>query len=145
MEYPYSDEYMEFDERTGRYVLTEKYVFEKMGIDMRSSINERNGINPQILVQRFLTEVSDDVYEFVHSYNPANSARQDWLIAHCPSIRPIIQRAMDKQLMYSRLNGLIGYSAEKSVQEQRICPQTVAELSQIVPEIGRSILYTGVY
>lgn len=140
--YPYSDEYMIFDETTGRYVLTEKYLIEKIGVDLSANVNERGAVNPQILVKRFLTEVSDDIYEFIHQYN-VNTARQDWLIAHLPSLRGIIQKAMDKQFVYSRLNGLLGYSADKDVQTQGICPKARDTLMQIVPELGFSILYTG--
>ena len=140
--YPYSDEYMTFDEATNRYILTPKYVLDKIGVDLEGSLNERNAINPQIMAQRFLTEVSDDIYEYIHSHN-VNTAKQDYLIANIPSLRPIIQKAMDQQFMYSRLNGILGYSVEKEVQAQRICPKAVDTLLQVVPEIGVSILYTG--
>lgn len=140
--YPYSDEYMVFDESTHRYVLTAKYVLDKMGIDLEKAINERNGINPQILINRFLEEASDDIYKFIHAHN-ANTQKQDMFIAIVPSLRPIIQKALDQQLMYSRLNGLLGYSADKDKQAQRICPKAIDTLGQMVCELGHSILYTG--
>lgn len=143
MTYPYSDEYMIFDETTKRYVLTAKYVFDKMGVDLKSTINERNGINADILINRFLTEVSDDIYEYIHEHN-VNNCKQDMLIAYVPSLRQIIQKAMDQQLLYSRLNGLLGYSADKDVQMQAVCPKAKNTLLQTVPELGYSILYTGV-
>lgn len=142
LEYPYSDEYMIFDENTQQYVLTNEYVLNKMGIDLSASINERNGINPQIMVNRFLADISDDIYGFIHSFN-VNAQIQNSLIAHCPSLRDIIQKAMDKQLLYSRFNGLLGYSADKDKQENRICPSAKSILAQVVPELGRSILYSG--
>lgn len=141
--YPYSDEYMIFDENTHRYVLTPKYVFDKMGIDLEQAINERNGINPQVLINRFLEETTDDIYEFIHAHN-VNTKKQDMFIAICPSLRPIIQKALDQQLMYSRLNGLLGYSADKGKHTQRICPKAIDTLGQMVCELGHSILYTGV-
>ena len=142
MQYPYSDEYMIFDEETNRYILTPKYVLDKIGVDMEGALNERNAVNPQIMAQRFLTEVSDDIYEFIHNHNMDN-AKQDCLIAKCPSLRKIIQKAMDQQFVYSRLNGLLGYSSERDVQAQRICPKAQDTLLQTVPELGFSILYTG--
>jgi hypothetical protein len=45
--------------------------------------------------------------------------------------------------MYSRFNGLLGYSADKEKQQSRICPKAYDTLLQVVPELGRSILYTG--
>lgn len=140
--YPYSDEYMVFDEETGRYVLTTKYVLDKIGVDIEGALNERNAVNPQVMAQRFLTEISDDIYEFIHAHNFYN-ARQDYLIAVVPSLRKIIQKAMDQQFLYSRLNGLLGYSTDKDEQEQRISPKAQDTLLQIVPELGISILYTG--
>ena len=71
--YPYSDDYMVFDEKTNRYILTEKYTVDVMGLDLEGAINERNGINPQILIKRFLTDVSDDIYEFIHLHSCDNA------------------------------------------------------------------------
>lgn len=140
--YPYSDEYMIYNESTKRYVLTNEYVFAKMGIDLTSAINERNVMNPQALLNRFLEEVSDDIYEYIHTHSIYNEL-QDYYIAVIPSLRGIIQKAMDKQLMYSRLNGLLGYSSNKDVQSQAICPKAKDILNTVVPELGVSILYRG--
>lgn len=46
--YPYSDEYMVFDEKTNRYVLTAKYILDAYGIDLQSIVNDRNAINERI-------------------------------------------------------------------------------------------------
>ena len=140
--YPYSDEYMVFDEDTKRYVLTTKYVYDKIGVDMEGTLKEREAINAQVLANRFLVEVSDDIYDFIHKHN-VNTARQDYWIASIPSLRKIIQKAMEQQFVYSRLNGLLGYSSDKDVQAQAVCPKAVNTLAQIVPELGISILYTG--
>ena len=115
---------------------------EQMGIDLRNSIAEQAGANPTILINRFCEEASDDIYEYIHTYS-ANNARQDYWISTIPSLRAIIQKAMDKQLMYSRLNGILGYSSNKDVQAQRICPKAIDVLNTVVPELGVSILYTG--
>ncbi len=142
MIYPYSDEYMTFDEESQRYVLTNKYVFEKLGVDLEGALSERKAVNAQILANRFLVEVSDDIYEFIHLHS-FYTERQDYLIATVPSLRNIMQKAMGQQFLYSRLNGLLGYSSELEKQQHRICPKAKDTLGQIVPELGRSILYTG--
>ena len=142
--YPYSDDYMIFDKNTNRYILTEKYTVDVMGLDLAGMINERNGINPQILIKRFLTDVSDDIYEYIHSHSIYN-AEQDYCIAKYPSLRAIIQKAMDQQLMYSRFNGLLGYSANKDQAAARYCPKAIETLNTTVLELGRSILYSGIY
>ena len=140
--YPYDDGYMVFDKDTNRYILTEAYLKDKMGINLESSIKEQSGASASILIQRFCEEASDDVYDYIHQFS-ANNARQDYWIATIPSLRAIIQKAMDKQLMYSRLNGILGYSSNKDVQAQRICPKAIDVLNTVVPELGVSILYTG--
>jgi hypothetical protein len=66
------------------------------------------------------------------------------LIACIPSLRLIIQKAMGQQLLYSRMNGFMAYSADKDKQFMAICPKARQTLLQVVPEIGISILYTGV-
>ena len=142
MNYPYNDEYMVFDEESNRYVLTSKYAFQKLGIDLEGSIKQRGGVNSSILVNHFLEEISDDIYNYIHKYN-INTARQDYLIAKMPSLRNIIQKAMGQQLLYSRLNGMLGYSVEKEKRDCKVCEKAIDTLSQIVPEIGVSILYTG--
>lgn len=141
--YPYNDDYMVFDEDSNRYVLTTKCVLDKFGVDLEGSLSERKAVNAQILANAFLREVSDDIYEYIHTYN-ANTHKQDMLIAYVPSLRKIIQKAMEKQFMYNKLNGILGFSAVKDEQAQGICPKSVKELEQIVPELGFSILYTGV-
>ena len=140
--YPYSDEHMIFDEESNRYVLTSKYVYEVLGVDLEGALSERNAVNAQVMAKHFLEEVSDDIYNFIHNHN-ANNTRQDYLIAKIPSLRKIIQKAMGQQFIYSRLNGLLGYAVEHEKQAARICPKAQDTLSQIAPELGHSILYTG--
>ena len=144
MNYPYSDEHMIFDEESNRYVLTSKYVFEVLGVDLEGALAERQAVNAQIMAKHFLEEVSDDIYNFIHLHS-ANNARQDYIIATIPSMRKIIQKAMGQQFIYSRLNGLLGYSVEKEKQQSKICPKAQETLSQTIPELRISILYTGVY
>lgn len=142
--YPYSDEYMIFEEDSKRYVLTSKYVFEVLGVDLEGALSERKAVNAQVMAKQFLTEVSDDIYDFIHSHS-FNTDRQDYFIAKAPSLRKIIQKAMGQQFVYSRLNGLLGYSVEAEKQQARVCPKARETLLQIVPELGFSILYMGVY
>lgn len=141
--YPYNDDYMYFDSDSNRYVLTPKCLLDKFGVDLESVLSERKAVNAQVMVQAFLREVSDDIYDFIHEYN-ADTHKQDMLIAYVPSLRKIIQTAMEKQFLYNRLNGVLGFSAVKEEQDQAVCPKAVKALGQIVPELGFSILYTGV-
>ena len=142
-QYPYNDDYMFFDSASNRYILTPKCILDKYGVDMESALSERKAVNAQVMVQSFLREVSDDVYDFIHEHN-VNTHKQDMLIAYVPSLRRIVQTAMEKQFLYNRLNGILGFSAVKDEQDQAVCPKAKKALEQIAPELGFSILYTGV-
>lgn len=142
-QYPYNDDYMYFDSDRNRYILTQKCVLDKYGVDLESALSERKAVNAQVMVQAFLREVSDDIYDYIHEYN-ANTHKQDMLIAYVPSLRKIVQTAMEKQFLYNRLNGILGFSAVKDEQDQAVCPKAKKALEQIAPELGISILYTGV-
>jgi hypothetical protein len=142
MQYPYNDEYMTFDEQRNQYVLTQKFVFEQIGIDLCEQANERNAVSSNAMAQRFLRTVSNAVYNYIHKHN-ADNQMQDFIIAKCPSMRNIIQEAMAAQLLYMRMNGALDYVADETKQGLYVCPACVAELERTIPELGYSILYTG--
>ena len=140
--FPYDDEYMIFDELTGRYVLTEKYITDVLAVDLDTRITERTTINPQGMKKQLLRLASNHVYNFIHEHNVDNM-RHDCFIAKVPSLRKIIMQAMGEQFIYILQNGDLSRSF--SASERRLWFDTQAEntLSQIVPELGMSILYTG--
>lgn len=140
--YPYNDEYMIFDEITRRYVLTEKCITDSLGIDIVGRINGRNAINQQVMIKRLLKLVSNHIYNFIHTYN-VNTAKQDYYIATVPSLRKIIQTAMEEQFLFVSQVGDLSRSSDPQKRLQYIDEQAKMTLGQIVPELGRSILYTG--
>ena len=109
---PYSDEYMTFDEMTGHYVLTSKFVLDRYGIELLEGINDRGSANTQIAVDAFLRQVSNVIYNFVHSYT-VHEQRKDWIIAHDPRMRSVIQKAMGEQLVYMSMVGDLSRSTDK--------------------------------
>lgn len=140
--FPYDDEYMIFDELTGRYVLTEKYVTDVLAIDIDTRITERTTINPQGMKKQLLRLASNHVYNFIHEHNVDNM-RQDCFIAKVPSLRKIIMQAMGEQFIYILQNGDLSRSFSASERRLWFDMQAEDTLSQIVPELGMSILYTG--
>lgn len=143
MEYPYNDKYMVFDEIDGQYVLTPDCITERLGVDFLNTINERNGINPSALVDIFLRMVSDTVYGYIFRHSVHNE-RQKRLIACLPSGRKMIQRAMEYQFLYMRLNGVFLLSPDKAKQDVALSPLCISTLLTTLPEVGVNILYTGV-
>lgn len=139
MEYPFNDDYMVFDKDEMRYILTPTYVSEKLGIDLVGEINERNGINPQIIAQNFLNRVSAIIYGYIHAHG-INTAFQDYFIATIPSLRKIILNAMSYQFVYMKLKGDLTTSTELDKRRIAIDELAIQELNKTVPELNRSIL-----
>lgn len=142
MKYPYNDDYMIFDEESNQYVLTEKCILESVGVDLTNKLNERNTVNSQVVVNRLLRIVSNQIYGYIHKFN-ANTFLQDKLIAKIPSLRKIIQHAMEEQFLYLSLKGDLSRSIDQDSRALAIDETAKTILERNVPEIGTSILYTG--
>lgn len=140
--YPFNDRYMIFDEEMDQYVLTEAYALEQLGIDLSSQVNERNAVNPEIMLRRYLKTVSNEIYNFVRSH-ALDDHRQNELLKVVPSLRFILREAMAAQLLYMRMNGALSFEADKEKQALAICAESKGFLNRYVPELGCSILYTG--
>lgn len=108
---PYSDDYMTFDEATGRYVLTPKYALDTYGLDLFDGVNDRNSTNQQLAVQGILRRVSNLIYEFIHSFT-IYTKRQDRIIATNPHYRGVVMRAMGEQLIYMSQVGDLSRSTD---------------------------------
>lgn len=139
---PYSDDYMIWDENTKHYVLTEKALIEKVGLNLRARMGERSLITPEVAIQSFNTTVSDMIYQFIHEHNIDN-ARQDMLIATITDLRGIIQRAMELQAVYVSVQGNLYLSTKPEERAVAIDYLAKSVLGTAVPCLGRSILYTG--
>lgn len=143
MNYPYSDHYMTFDETSNRYILTEQYALEQLGINLAERVNERNSNNQQIAVKRILRTVSNQIYNYIHLHC-VNDALRDVVIAKVPSARAIVQEAMGEQLVYMALKGDMSRSTEKDKRELFIDENAKNILLRQIPELGYSLLFTGI-
>lgn len=143
MQYPYSDHYMTFDETSNRYILTEQYALEQLGINLAERVNERNSNNQQIAVKRILRTVSNQIYNYIHLHC-VNDALRDVVIAKVPSARAIVQEAMGEQLVYMALKGDMSRSTEKDKRELFIDENAKNILLRQIPELGYSLLFTGI-
>ena len=140
---PYSDDYLFYDAGSGHYVLTEKALMEVYGIDVRARIAQTSTVNPESVIRNFTRTVSDMVYQFIHEHNVDN-CRQDFLIAHVPELRDIIQRAMGYQAVYVMNVGNLYLSAKPEERASAIDYLCQSVLNNVVPVLGVSILYGGV-
>lgn len=139
---PYSDEYMIYDERRRRYVLTEQALTELCAVDLRSRISETSTVNPETVINRLLVTVSDMVYQFIHEHN-ANNAAQDRLIATVPELRDIIREAMVYQAVYVMNVGNLYLSTDPTERAAAIDVLAQSILGNEVKGLGISVLYAG--
>lgn len=135
--YPYSDDFMTFDELTGHYVLTEKAIAERCAIDIRARLSDNKTINPEIVINKVCRTVSDQIYTFIHSFS-IHEKRQDCMIATVPQFRSVIQRAMEYQAEFLLANGDLYMSIDNSEIGKEIHRMS----QQILIDSG--ICYSGV-
>lgn len=136
MTYPISDNYMTFNEKENRYVLTEQDIISNLGID----VNERLK-NPDA-VSSLLNQISIQVYRFIHQFNVDN-AFQDYVIAHTEMGRKIIKSAMEEQFIYVMVNGDLSRSTDEKKRALWFDDNAKEILMQTIPEIRTHILYSG--
>ena len=139
---PYSDDYLFYDEQTGHYILTEKALTDKVGVNLRERMAEGALITPETAIKSFIRTVSDMIYQFIHAHNLDNH-RQDCLIATVPELRLIIQRAMEYQAIYVLNVGNLYLSTKPEERAVAIDYLAQSILSNTVPCLGVSILYAG--
>ena len=139
---PYSNEYMTWNAESNRYILTEKYALEQLGLNLSEMVNERNAVNQQIAVQRILKLVSNQIYNFIHLHCMDDCLR-DLVIARFETARKLIQEAMGEQLLYVAMKGDLSRSVDPQKREFAIDENAKAVLLRIIPDVGYNLLYTG--
>lgn len=135
---PYSDDYLIYNENTGRYVLTAKNLLENYGINLQVAVKD-NAVG----VQGILNMVSISVYNYIHKHNIDNF-KQDAMIACTETGRKIINDAMCMQFLYIKQAGYLSRSTDKEKRALAIDEDAKETLSQVIPEFGCSVLYCGV-
>lgn len=141
MTYPYDDEYMVYEQDLGMYVLTEKAA-EQRGISLSARIRSRGAVNPEVAVRSVLVEVSTMIYLYLHDH-VFNTDLQDRVIAKCPSVRPIMQKALTEQLLYYLQVGNLSRSTDVEKRKLAIDENAKSILNRIIPEMGHTLTYAG--
>lgn len=142
MDEPYSDAYMRYDELKHRYILTPKCVLDELGIDMEARLSAKGSANPQATINALLDRVSALTYRFIYAHNIDNEA-QRYAIETLPSARRILLEAMKAQLTYVMAVGDLSLSSDKNKRLQYMDDVAAEILSNPLPEIGYSLIYTG--
>ena len=153
MKYPHNDDYMTYDFASHRYYLTDKAIFEELGINF-GELPDSLDANPSTLQQRFIKNVTNTVYRYLYKciYDKRN---QEYVLATVEELRPIVKEMLLAQAEYEAQNGKIhnysgidiykgNHTPRYAIKEAIISP-VVEELSdQFIPSIGRSLFYRGV-
>ena len=140
---PYSDDYMQYNESTGRYVLTEKALTDN-GTNLRARLSRNRATNATAIINRLLNRVSEMIYNYIHQFSHDNK-RQDGIIAIVPGCREIIQRAMLEQAEYMLMNGDLSRSVEADKRALAIDYSARETLNTVIAELGVPITYAGGY
>ena len=137
---PFNDGLMRFDVSANQYVLTEKALSEN-GINISPETDDTT--YSQTVTANVLKRISRKVYNFIHMHNVDNP-KQDWLIAHVPSLRKIIYEALTAQALYMYTVGDLALTTDRDLTKRSNISEDCAEvLLTTVPELGICILYTG--
>ena len=136
MNYPYSDEYMTYDLKTHRYILTKKDLLENFNENLQAKFKDEKDIQP------FLRQVSTEIYSYIHKHN-TNTKMQDYILAKTEIGREIIKEAMEQQALYMLTVGIISRSLDEKHRALRIDENATDALLRDIPEIGTTVLYTG--
>ena len=137
---PYEDSLMTFED--GMYILTEEAVL-GYGIDLREWFAANKAANPETMLHSFLRKASRQVYNFIHKYSIHNDM-QDRAFVCLFSARKILYEALLLQVEYLASVGNQNNSMNADERAARVSADAVDVLSTTIPEIGRSILYSGV-
>lgn len=138
---PYDDAYMRFDKLTHQYILEEKALLSK-GIDIRARMAATATVSPENVIQTLVETVSDMVYQYIHDRSMDNNA-QDWIIAHDPQFRLLIQRAMIAQAVHVINLGNLYLSSRAEDRENAINAVAKSLLDNVVCCAGNAITFTG--
>ena len=146
---PLNDEYMIYDYRKHRYMLTEKAVLELLG----ENLNDLTDGNVT-LKNKLLMDASADVYGYIYedSRSPAYIER---IMALDEDLRPTIQDMLLAQLEYTLYNGKLSlYAGIKLAKqsaldisrirnESKVAETVVQETHRILPGYGICLKYCG--
>ncbi len=146
---PLNDEYMIYDYRKHRYMLTEKAVLELLG----ENLNDLTDGNVT-LKNKLLMDASADVYGYIYE----DSRSPDYIeriMALDEDLRPTIQDMLLAQLEYTLYNGKLSLYAGINLAKQsaldislirnesKVAETVVQETHRILPGYGICLKYCG--
>lgn len=146
---PINDEYMIYDFRKHRYALTEKAVFEELGVNL-NDITGGNVTDKNL----FLKRVSADVYGYLLE-GSRSPDYIEYILAVDTDLRATVKDMLVAQAEYTLLNGAISMFAGinlakgtavdiyKLRDERKVAEQVQSEANKILSQYGFCLKYAG--
>lgn len=141
---PFNDNDLKYDKKKHRYILTQEYVQNVLGVNLENQIGTNSGVSATVIINSLLDNISSEVYNYLYMHN--NTQTIQFIIAKCPSAREVIKEAMAKQALYMFYNGDLGFSTIKDEKEMSLNKYAKEILdNQEIIETGVTLTYAGVY
>lgn len=134
---PYNDDFLIFDELSGRYVITEEGLKRK-GIFLRERLERYPAVDATTVINAFCESVANLVYTFLHTYSVYPCALDEF-IAHSTEARRAIFNAEAEQAKYVYFNGDLTLSIKEEERRNYMSPTAAAILQ------NAGLTYSGGY
>lgn len=152
--FPFSDEFMEYNYHTHKYILTPKCVLDSLGISLETQLNTAGNANPSMMANMYLIQISNEVYNYLYEY-VQNTQYWTFVYAKAPSLRDKFKQMMLDQVMYSITNGFLSNYSGVNIAKgtvidgkvlrgaMRMANSVTIIANQVVAEIGVAMTYSG--
>lgn len=140
----YSDNYLSYDMLRHRYVLTEKYVEEKMNVSLSEILDTSgNVLDVSNMSNILLSRVSMQIYNYIYNWTALKNECERRL-ALDETLRQPLMDAMAEQLIYIINNGDIASYAGINMSNGMVINQHDKRLSEIAPIAKDIIINAGI-
>ena len=130
--YPLSDSEMIYDYTKHRYILTNDYVLNVLGIDLQAKMGGARAINAASAINVLLdVRVSMRIYSLIYSHNDKQLV--EYVLAKSPSAREMLKNAMGTQLLH-----LVTYGEN---EKQWLSKEAYDVLLTPIEETKKSVMY----
>lgn len=109
------DNDLRFDNKTGRYYLTEQYVLNKMGTDLQQVLNDELDTNLSTLAERNIEYSTDIIYDFLEE-NAISPISSLYHIATNERALQCLKKALEYQLFDYLQNGDTSFEKGNSLK-----------------------------
>ena len=139
---PYDTDEMYFDPVLQMYVLT-PVCAQRLGLNMEARVRQKGAVNGEIIVKQTLQTVSMQIYQFLHS-RAMDTVYQDEILSCNPEARPVLQMALEQQLLYYMQVGNLSRSVDREKRALAI-DELAKEILEntVIPSLGHSLAYVG--